>query len=135
MEIIDLIQQNKEFIAILISFLTLIVPFTSFLITKNREQKQLNFEKFHRDLMKGLSNLDKKNIIGLEQQIAIIYEFRNYPKYYPVIRRILFFEIKRWKKDLKEKPHFAEIINEANETISFTKKNYIKRLWTNFNTR
>ncbi len=51
---------NKEFIGICISFFGVAIPLAIFLINKGKEQKQINFERFHKDLMKGLANLDGK---------------------------------------------------------------------------
>ena len=124
---IEYIVKNKEFFVIIISLLGIIGPLTSFLVTKSKEQQQLNFEKFHKDLMYGLSN--RKAEIGLDQQVAILYELRNYPAYYPVIKRLLQFQIKRWKGELKTNPHFSQLINEANETLNFMSENFFKRFF------
>lgn len=126
----NLLVSNKEFAGIIITFLSVVIPLATFLVSKNKEQKQINFERFHGNLMKGLANLDKQT--GLDQQIAIIYESRNYPEYYPVIRRILKYQMHRWKLLLNSKPQFKQLIDEAKETINFSSKNFIIRFGTNF---
>jgi hypothetical protein len=130
---INWVVENKEFLGIVTSFLVIVVPFATFVLTKNKEQKQINFERFHKDLTRGLANLDGKT--GLDQQVAIIYEMRNYPQYYPVIRRILLAQITRWKDQLKSKPHFSQLISEAEKTINYTQQNLIKRYIANWLTR
>jgi len=122
---IEFIINNKEIVLIIISFLTIIIPLATFLISKNKEQKQINFERFHNKLMKGLANQENKT--GLDQQIAIIYELKNYPEYYPVIKRILAYQIDRWGKLLKTTPHIYLLIDEAKETLNFIDKNFISR--------
>jgi hypothetical protein len=124
---IEFLTTNKEFIGIIVSLLGVVIPLAIFLITKNKEQRQVNFEKFHTYLVKGLSN--QKGETGLDDQVAIIYEFRNYPDYYLVIRRLLKFQINRWKKELSSKPHFSLLIEEAKETISYMDKIAIVRLF------
>lgn len=121
----DWILKNKEFLGIVTSFLGIILPSATLILAKNKEQKQLNFERFHKDLMKGLANLDGN--IGLDQQVAIIYELRNYSDYYPLIRRLLLAQIERWNRTLTKNPQFEQLIMEANETIEFSKKNIIGR--------
>ncbi len=120
--------ENKEFFGIVVSFLSIVIPSTILVLTKNKEQKQIIFEKFHKDLMKGLANLDGQT--GFDSQVAIIYELRNYPKYYPVIRRLLHAQIARWNIELKSKPHFSQLIDEAKKTIDFSLKNPISRKTT-----
>lgn len=124
---INLIVTNKEFFVILISLVSVITPSVNLLITKNKEQKQLNFEKFHNGLMKGLSNQDEKT--GFDQQIAIIFELRRYPEYRPVINRILKYQIMRWEGLQKNKPHFKQLIKEAHETLYYMDKNIFMRFW------
>ena len=86
--LIQNLTQNKEFFGIAVSFLAVIIPLMIFLISKNKEQKLIKYKKFH-ELIGGLSNQDQNKKIGLDQQIAIIYELINFPEYYPVITRIL----------------------------------------------
>jgi hypothetical protein len=121
--------ENKEFLGIMVSFLTVIIPFTSFILAKNKEQKQVAFEMFHKDLITGFVNQDKT--IGLDQQIAIIYEMRNYPQYYPVIKRILHALLDHAKGNLKLRPELIRVIDEAEKTIRYTQKNPIERLFAN----
>jgi len=82
-----IIIENKEFIGIAISFLSVVIPLAIFLFNKNKEQKQINFERFHKEFISGLSNQSKN--IGLDQQVAIIFELRNFPEYFLVTKRIL----------------------------------------------
>lgn len=125
---IPLIVDNKEFFGILISILTLLIPLATFLVSKNKEQQQKNFENFHQFLLRGLANLDEDT--GLDQQVAIIYEMRQYPKYKPVVIRLLRAQLKRWQRELKNKPHFQQLITESQLTISYLEKNFLQRAFT-----
>lgn len=117
---------NKEFLTLIVSFITVVIPLAMFFISKDKEQKLINFEKFHKDLMYGLSN--QAGTLGLDQQVAIIYELRNYPEYYSVSRRILLAQIVRWNEKLKSKPHYYQLIDEANRTIKFSQMSFISRV-------
>ena len=125
---VNLIVENKEFIAIIISFIGVVIPLATFLVTKTEQQRQINFELFHNKLMSGLSNQDGKT--GLDQQIAIIFELRKYPQYYPVIQRILKYQVNRWKGLLNKSPQFKQLIDEAQITINYAGKNVITRLFS-----
>lgn len=124
----NFIIENKEFFGIIIPLLAVTIPLMTFILAKSKEQEQLNFEKIHNTLLKGLANQEEKT--GLDQQVGIIYELRNYPKYYPLINRLLNTQIIRWKKLLGSQPHFDSLIIEAYETLAFTKKNVIHRYIT-----
>lgn len=119
------ILENKEFFALLIPVIVAFIPLITFLISKSKEQKLINFKILHDSLMKGLANQDTST--GLDQQIAILYELRNYPEYYPLIKRLLSYKIDWWKSQLKEKPHFQQLISEAEETIKYTQQSKWKR--------
>jgi hypothetical protein len=122
---LNFVIQNKESIGIVVGFITVITPYIMFVLSKRKEQEQLYFQRFHETLMRGLSN--RRGELGLDQQVAILFELRNYPKYYSVIKRLLKFQINRWTKMLKEKPHFKMLITEAEETINIIDKNWFQR--------
>lgn len=123
----NLLIQNKEFLGIAIAFLGVIIPLMTFLIGKNKEQQQTNFEKFHKDLINGLSNQEKS--IGLDQQVAIIFELRNFSKYYPVIKRILVDLREDWETQKEQYPKLVRLIKETDETISYINKIFIVRFF------
>lgn len=143
-EIINKIINNKEFIGIIISFLSIIIPLAIFLISKNKEQKQINFEKFHK-VLRALYNKD--NEFGLDQQIAIIFEIRNFPEYFTVSKRIIMDSKKYWKlinsefesPESKKKKLSDEglkrLTKEADETISYMNKCIIYRFFVRFKDR
>lgn len=120
------IIQNIELVGIIISFFGIVLPLFVFLINKNREQKQINFDRFHKDLIRGLSNQDGN--MGLDQQIAIIFELRNFSEYYPVLQRILSGFNNDWKKRQENEPNLKRLILETEKTMDYMSKNFIHRL-------
>ncbi len=126
------ILENKEAFGIIISFLAVIIPLFNYLNAKNKEQKQINFERFHEKIIRKISNL--KIDAGLDEQITVIYDLRRFPEYYSVSRRILTDLKEWWMPQLNEKPHFKRLIIEADETIKYidTNKNFFKRVYTEF---
>lgn len=126
---IDIVMQNKEFIGIVIAILTVFIPLWTLLITKSKEQKQLNFERFHKSVMTGISNVDSGHPIGLDAQVALLFELRNYSEYYPVISRLLEYNIARWSKEKHNSAQFKLLINEAKQTQKYITKNYLSRFF------
>ncbi len=122
---IDFITSNKEFFGIVVPLVSVLIPLWTFLIRKNKEQKLLNFRIFHDNLMKGLANQETNT--GLDQQVAIVYELKNYPEYFPVIKRLLTFQKKRWLKELNQKSHFHMLITESEMTLEFINKSKFNR--------
>jgi hypothetical protein len=56
---------------------------------KRAETKKHQFEAFH-NLVKQLVEGDGPNVPSrIDRQIAVIFELRHFPRYYPVTRRIL----------------------------------------------
>jgi hypothetical protein len=128
---------NKEFVVAVLAFLSVIIPFWQYLHSKLIEQRQNNLVNFHEKIMMVLSGrrgawLQEGEDIGIESQTAIIFELRNFPSYYPVIARILKYEIERWKVESNEigKEHISEAVKEANLTIEFINKNILSRFVT-----
>jgi len=128
---IDKIINNKELIGIIIGFIGIVLPLISFIISKNKGQKQINFERFHEKLINILSN--QKGEAGLDQQIAIIFELRNFPEYFPVIKRILTDLKKYWKSQNDENvlnnKSFSRLEKEADRTINYMNKCIIRRVF------
>jgi hypothetical protein len=124
---LNFIIQNKEVIGIIISFFAIVVPLFIFLINKKKQKKQINFNRFHKDLIKGLSNQDGR--VGLDQQVAIIFELRNFPEYYPASRRILVEFNNNWKKRQESEPKLKRLIAEAEKTMNYMNKNFIEKFF------
>jgi len=127
----------KEIISIIIAFLGVVVPLAIFLISKSKEQQQINFERFHKEIISGLYN--RRGELGLDQQVAIIFELRNFPGYFSVTKRILIDSKEYWKLINKEKKLNDEglrrLTKETNETLDYMNKNIIHRLFIKIKNR
>ena len=127
----------KEIISIIIAFLGVVVPLAIFLISKSKEQQQINFERFHKEIISGLYN--RRGELGLDQQVAIIFELRNFPGYFSVTKRILIDSKEYWKLINKEKKLNDEglrrLTKETSETLDYMNKNIIHRLFIKIKNR
>ncbi len=121
---IQAIKENIELLAVFVSFLPIVISLVSLFLKKGREQEIKNYQRVH-SLIKNLSN--QNGTVGLDQQLAIIFEMKNLPQYRPVIKRILENSIIRWKKqeDLK----YKQLIEESEYTLRYLDTISLYRLY------
>jgi hypothetical protein len=117
---LEFLKNNIEFfLGIIVSFLGLLIPLWQYINTKKKEQQQTNLINFHEKIIGKISNQTK--MAGLDEQVAVIFELRNFPMYSPVIIRILNDSIVRWNNlmALENDNKYQSLITEAKETIKF----------------
>lgn len=86
-------------------------------------QKEWNFKNYH-SLIKKLNQSDTPGeAIKLYRQIAIVYELRKYPRYFPVTKRIL----KGWLGSRSEE--HKNLYNEMELTINYIDQCWFKRFF------
>jgi len=89
---------------------------------QSRERKTREFETYHK-LIHELVQGDANGNVYIDRQVAIVFELRHFPQYYPATRRILMGLKQNWENS----PHFQERLDkEMDLTIAKTKG----RLWT-----
>lgn len=89
--------------------------------------KEWNFKNYHQ-LIKELNQSDTPNEpIKLYRQVAVVYELRNYPRYFSVSKRIL----QGWigSRSDKSKDFFDPLYKEMQLSIEFMNKNFLQRCW------
>lgn len=84
--------------------------------TRKREQDLKEFENYHK-LIKELVEPNEKGTIFLDRQIAIVYELRNFPRYYALSKRIIEWLKEFWGKEKSDKN--KRILHEMDLTIKF----------------
>ena len=96
-------------------------------VLKFRENiRDKRFQTYH-DLIDQLVNEQRNpdRRIKRDRQIAIVFELRNYPTYYPVTVRIL----SALKTDWEEQ---KVVLKEIDHTIDFISKNWLTKIWIRF---
>ncbi len=81
------LNDNGAVVGILVALVPLAWSGISFLRQKKKELMQLQFETYHRlidELVRG-----KGGALFIDSQIAIVFELRRFPAYFPVTRRVL----------------------------------------------
>lgn len=78
-----------EIIGLLLAYFGVLLPILQYLNQRRQEERDKRFNNFHR-LVKELVEADPvTKTIMLDRQIAVAFEFRNYPAYYAIIERLL----------------------------------------------
>jgi len=103
------------------SFFPIIWVIYQYFDTKNRELKWKEFEVYHK-LIKELVQPEEMNsgvrVLYLDRQTAIIFELRNFKRYYPLSYRTLISLKEKWGGQ----DQFPRLIDEINYTIGYLKK-------------
>jgi hypothetical protein len=101
-----------------------------YILIKRAEEKDRAFEAYHR-LIKELVQGDGsgQDPVFLDRQVAVVYELRNFPDYYPVTLRILRRSRLQWGLDKLTSSPFSphNLADEANLTIAYIKRKQNER--------
>jgi len=82
------IDNWDKILGVLIAYFSLVLPIYKFLQDKRKEERNKQFENYHK-LIDELVGGQSGRTIMLDRQVAIIFELRNFKEYYPVTSRIL----------------------------------------------
>ena len=114
-------MQIQFIISSLVGVATFIWAAYRYFDTRKREQDLKEFENYHK-LIKELVQPDGKKgdeKLYIDRQTAIIYELRNFKRYYPFSYRTLIGLRKKWEKVPDQ---FPRLLEELDQTIKFLKK-------------
>jgi hypothetical protein len=101
-----------EIVGLLLAYFGIILPILQYLNQRKQEERDKRFNNFHR-LVRELVEADPvTRIIMLDRQIAVTYEFRNYPEYYAITERLLSDLRNQWNG-------FPRLIIETNLTLKY----------------
>tara|TARA_B110000091_G_scaffold210963_1_gene254768 strand:+ start:113 stop:667 length:555 start_codon:yes stop_codon:yes gene_type:complete len=109
-----------ELLGLLIAILAFFIPIYKYLSQKREEQKDKRFETYHKliaDLVNAPGGM-------LDRQIATVFEFRNFPDYFELSKRILTDLKNQWDNI----PENGRLVSEMNLTIAYIER---KMKWYN----
>ena len=104
--------------SILVAVISLIFPIYKYFQDKRKEDRNKRFKNYHR-LLNDLLGVEGKKLM-VDRQIAIIFELRNFPEYYPVTLRIL-SGIREDLGDENKNPRLHRFFNEISLTEQYIK--------------
>jgi hypothetical protein len=93
-----------------------VVSVFQFLSVKKRESREREFDKYH-GLIQNLVSPEKSGAVFLDRQIAVVFELRNFPRYFECTQRILNGLKRDWQQIAP-----ARLMDEIDLTIIHIKK-------------
>jgi len=103
-------------ITVLASLATCLWTVYKYFDTKKRDQDLKEFDNYHR-LVKELVQPGNDGLY-IDRQTAILFEFRNFKRYYPHSYRMLVGLKEKWENVPNQYPR---LLDELNRTIEFLK--------------
>jgi hypothetical protein len=97
------------------------------IIKFNEGLKDRRFKTYHDLIKKLVEPSEPSKDMMLDRQVAIIYELRNFPKYYPVTIRIFKGLKNFWEKEEKN----GRLTEELSLSINYMESNSLKRFFKN----
>ncbi len=105
-----------KFIAYIIIFcITFYFSVYRYVDTRKREQDLKEFENYH-NLIQDLVQPNEKGDIFLDRQATVVYELKNFPRYYDLSKRTLTALKGKWQKSDKD---CKRLLNEIDLTLEF----------------
>lgn len=112
-------MEIKSILAILGGLATFIGTAYKYFDTRKRDQNLKEFENYHKLIKELVQPGDEEERMYVDRQTAIIYELRNFKRYYPFSYRTLVGLRTKWEKVPNQ---FPRLLEELNLTINFLEK-------------
>lgn len=109
-------QKYSGIIGVVVTITVGLVGLFHYLSIKRAEERGRNYDRYHK-LLEDLNISPLGDAPFIDRQLAVVFEMRNFPEYYPVSLRILKRSLPRWKSLLDETVKTAPIFNIAVNTL------------------
>ncbi|WP_313456342.1 hypothetical protein [Pseudomonas sp.] len=97
MGLLELINKYNGTIAVVVSLVVAFCALYHYVSVKNAEERSKQYDRYHK-LLEDLNISPRGDDPFVDRQVAVIYELRRFPEYYPVSLRILNASLSRWKQ-------------------------------------
>lgn len=130
----DFLETNNGPLGFVLAFVTACWAVWNYFLIKRAEEETRQFQAFHlmvKGLVRGEGDSPDPYV---DQQLAVIYELRNFPQYYPITVRILERSKESWG-GAKVGWWADTLIREADLTIEYIKRrgltesHYLRSAW------
>jgi hypothetical protein len=127
LDVIDFFQKYNGTLAVLVSIVVAVIAFYNYIDVRRSEERGKQYDRYHR-LLEDLNIRNQDDAPFIDRQIAVVYELRNFPEYYPVTLRILKRSLPHWRhleqtsKALNNRVN--TLFSEAVLTIKFIEEYY-----------
>ena len=101
-----------EIVGLLLAYFGIILPILQYLSQRKQEERDKRFNNFHRLVREMVEPDPVTGNIMLDRQIAVTFEFRNYPEYFAITKRLLSDLRNQWNA-------FPRLIIETDLTLQY----------------
>ncbi|OSR73972.1 hypothetical protein BV326_01428 [Pseudomonas syringae pv. actinidiae] len=127
-------QNYSGIIGAIFAICVALISLYNYISIKRAEERGRRYDRYHQ-LLANLNANSNGDAPFVDRQVAVVYEMRNFPEYYPVSVRIIEKSISRWKYlyDLSLSP-VAIVAHAQPNTLYLEAKitlEYIKRKQSN----
>lgn len=123
--LLDFAVQYSGIIGVFVTVLIALIGMFHYLSMKRAEERGKQYDRYHR-LLEDLNASPRGDAPFIDRQVAVVYELRNFPEYYPVTLRILERSMPRWKSLRSLSAGVSGSVNTLYEEAQLT-VNFIKR--------
>ncbi len=113
MDFFDFMKQHNGSVAVVVTIVLALIAFAHYISVRRAEEKGKDFDRYHA-LLKLLNGDDGAPYI--DQQVAVIYQLRSFPDYYPVSLRILEHSLPRWQR-VRDQAMLGALVNGGQVAI------------------
>jgi hypothetical protein len=113
-KIIDFVSEHWiEISGLFLAYFGLVLPIIQYLNRRKQEERDKRFSNFHRLIKEFVEPDPVTNRLMLDRQIAVAFEFRNYPEYFDIIERLLTDLRNQWQNT------HQRLLTELDLTLSY----------------
>ena len=109
----------KTFITIVLGIISFFFTVFKYFDTKKREQDLREFETYHRLIKELVQSDNEDKSMYADRQVAIVFELKNFKRYYDLSQRILTGLKDEWKNT---EGKYTRLLHELDLTIDFLEK-------------
>lgn len=83
-------------LAVIVAVVVSVIGFAHYISVRRSEERGKQYDRYHK-LLDDLNANVRGDAPFIDRQIAVVFELRNFPEYYPVSLRILRRSLERWR--------------------------------------
>ncbi|MDX9668051.1 hypothetical protein QMK50_24180 [Pseudomonas sp. P5_152] len=129
MDLVVFSEKYSGIVGVIVTIAIGLIGLFHYLSIKRAEERGRQYDRYHK-LLEDLNISPQGDAPFIDRQLAVVFEMRNFPEYFPVSLRILKRSLPRWKSLLDGSrmtaPMFKTAVNTLFDEAVLTIK-YIER--------
>ena len=113
---VGLVEKYSGMIGVFVTIAIGLIGLMHYLLIRRAEERGRQYDRYHK-LLEDLNISPLGEAPFIDRQLAVVFEMRNFPEYFPVSLRILRRSLPRWKSLMRSSTNTAPIFNTAVNTL------------------